>query len=64
MRAFGKRLRSLREERGFSQSHLSALADIPKSQIARIEQGTVNTTISTVKALADALDIRLGQLFD
>ncbi len=62
--AFGKHLRVLREDKGFSQSYLSAIANIPKSQISRIERGEVNPTINTVKVIAEALGVNTLNMFE
>ena len=61
--AFGKHLRKLRQERKLSMRHLADLADIDYTQIAKIETGKINTTISTVYAISKALDITLNELF-
>ncbi len=39
-------------------------ADIEYSQIAKIEVGLINTTISTVQAIAEAMDIPTKEIFD
>jgi transcriptional regulator with XRE-family HTH domain len=62
--AFGKHLAKLRKERKLSQEALAIEADIPLSQIGRIERGEINTTISTVYALAQALSIHPKDLLD
>ena len=64
LRAFGKNLKVLREKCGLSQEELSFRADIPFSQIGRIERGEINTTISTVYVLASALEIPESTLFE
>ena len=61
--AFGKNLKSIRLEKGFSQEYLANLADIPINQIGRIERGEVNTTISTIYAISQALKIDVKDLF-
>ena len=61
--AFGKNLKKLRKEEGLSQEDLANDADIPLSQVGRIERGEVNTTISTAYVLAKALDIEIYELF-
>ena len=61
--AFGKRVRKLRQERKLSMRHFADLANVDYTQIARIETGKVNTTISTAYAIAQALDIPLSELF-
>jgi len=60
---FGKRVRKLRQERKLSMRHFADLANVDYTQIARIETGKVNTTISTAYAIAQALDIPLNELF-
>lgn len=62
--AFGKRVRELRIAKGMSQYELSYTSDIPKSQIVRIEQGEVNTGISSVAAISKALEVEPKELFD
>jgi transcriptional regulator with XRE-family HTH domain len=61
---FGKNLRSLRENKNFTQEVLAYTSDIPISQIGRIERGEINTTISTVKAIAAALNLHPKELFE
>lgn len=62
--AFGQRLRALRLEKGISMRGLAKEADIEYSQLSKIERGVINTTISTVYALALALDIPVKEFFD
>ena len=64
IKAFGDHLRELRTKKELSQEELAYTADIPISQIGRIERGEVNTTISTIKALAKALDDHPKALLD
>ena len=45
-----------------SQEDLAYDADIPISQIGRIERGEVNTTASTMYAIAKALGIHHKEL--
>ncbi|SMO79693.1 helix-turn-helix domain-containing protein [Solitalea koreensis] len=63
IKAFGERVRELRKEKGLSQEDLANKADVPLSQIGRIERGEVNTTISTMYSLATALELSLRDLF-
>lgn len=62
--AVGNRIRDLRKERNISQEELANEADIPLSQIGRIERGETNPTISTLYAISNALDINLKTLLD
>ncbi|RTL55979.1 MAG: XRE family transcriptional regulator [Sphingobacteriales bacterium] len=63
-KAFGQQLRKLREGKGISMRGLAADAEIEYSQLSKIERGVINTTISTVYALAQALDIPVKDFFD
>jgi len=58
LKAFGQHLRSVRKSKSISQGKLSVIADIPLSQVGRIERGEVSTTLSTLFAIASALDIQ------
>jgi transcriptional regulator with XRE-family HTH domain len=61
--ALGKKIRSLRMERGMSQLDLGVAMDNYAEQIGRIERGLQNVTICTLKKLCEALDITLADLF-
>lgn len=62
--AFGNNLKKIRLSKNITQETLAYTSDIPISQVGRIERGEINTTISTVKALAFALEISPKELFD
>jgi transcriptional regulator with XRE-family HTH domain len=62
--AFGNNLRKLRQAKKLSMEELSYEVDVDLSQIYRIEKGMVNPTLSTLNAIAKALDITLKDLFD
>jgi len=61
---FGKNLRYLRISKGLSQENLANDANIPINQVGRIERGEINTTITTIRAIAQALQIPTSDLFD
>lgn len=52
-------LRDARTAKGLSQRDLSALAGIPQAQISRIEAGTVDPRVTSLIAIANALDLEL-----
>jgi transcriptional regulator with XRE-family HTH domain len=56
MEKFGAQLKSLRQKKGMTQEVLGFKAGISTSQVARIEAGKLNTTISTVISLARAME--------
>ena len=62
--AFGNNLRKLRQAKKLSMEDLSYEVDVDLSQIFRIEKGIINPTLSTLHAIAKALDISLKDLFD
>lgn len=64
IKKFGKNLRRLRKEANLSQEDLANDADIPLSQVGRIERGEVNTSISTVQVLSLALKVPITDLFN
>jgi predicted transcriptional regulator len=51
----GEDIRQLRLKRGFSQAHLADKAGVSQPLIARIEKGTINPPLLTVKRILDAL---------
>lgn len=62
IKSVGKKLREKRLSKKLSQAMLSYDANIPKSQIGRIERGEINTTIVTLLKICNALDIDFKEL--
>jgi transcriptional regulator with XRE-family HTH domain len=60
----GRRVRSLRLSRGFSQERLAELAGSSTKQIGRIERGEGNATIDHLAAIAGGLGVGIADLFD
>lgn len=63
-KALGTQVRKLREEKGISMRNLALHADMEYSQLSKIERGTINTTVSTLYALAEAMDIPVKDFFE
>jgi len=61
---FGKHLQRIRKEKGFSQETLGLDAELGKNQIGMIERGEINTTVSTIKKIADVLKVHPKELLD
>jgi len=61
---FGENLRKIRKSQKMSMEKLAHESSMEYSQISRIEKGQINTSISTVKLLADALEVDAKILFD
>lgn len=62
--SFGKKIAKLRKERKLSQFQLSADANIARSFLILIENGESNPTITTICALAEALEVKPKDLLD
>lgn len=62
--ALPKRIRELREAKGYSVNKLSARAGISQSFLRDIELGNKKPTVETLDAICWALDISLRDFFD
>jgi transcriptional regulator with XRE-family HTH domain len=62
--SLGKKLRSIREERGLSQRELSQLAGISTNAVSLIERDENSPSVSTLQSLASALQVRMSYFFD
>jgi transcriptional regulator with XRE-family HTH domain len=60
----GEKLRAKRLSKNISQVLLSYDANIPVSQIGRIERGEINTTIGTLFKICTALEINFKELIE
>jgi transcriptional regulator with XRE-family HTH domain len=64
VKRFGLHLKKMRESKNITQSQLAIDCDFDVSVISRIERGTVNTSISNLRLISKALNIRIIELFD
>lgn len=62
--AFGKHLKQLRLSKNMSQIDLAYECNMEISQISRMERGILNTSISNIFVIANALKINHKELFD
>jgi transcriptional regulator with XRE-family HTH domain len=60
--AFGRRVRELRHERGWTQEELSFQSGLSRSYIADIERGKRNVALVNICALADAFNIETQEV--
>ena len=56
------RLAEVRKAKGISQERLARLSGVSRLTIARIETGITSPTIITLKKIADALCVTVGEL--
>lgn len=59
---FGRTVRRLREDRGWSQEQLASRAELNRSYMGEIERGVVMPSLATAAKLAQALDLGLAEL--
>lgn len=59
---FGKVLREARERSKLSQEALADLADLDRTYVSLLERGRRQPSLTTMLALAAALDLRLSVL--
>lgn len=60
---FGKRLRTLRKERKYTQAKLAEKIDVSTNFIGMVERGQRNTTIDKVFRIAEALELNMAEFF-
>ena len=63
-KALGKRIRQLRQAKGWSQEFLADEAGMHRTYMWGIEQGVRNPSVRHLTRIADALGVSLGALFE
>ncbi|MHC4333635.1 MAG: helix-turn-helix domain-containing protein [Planctomycetota bacterium] len=58
----GFNIRRMREEKGFSQEKLAALADLHRAYIGQIERGEKNIGLKNLQKIANALGVHTKDL--
>ena len=61
---FGAKVRKLREDRKMSQLGLAQKARLDLTTVNEIENGNRDPMLRTIWKIANALDVRMTQLFD
>lgn len=61
--AFGQRIRTLRERKGWSQEALADKCGLDRTYVSGIERGRRNISLRNINAIAIALEISLCDLF-
>jgi len=60
--SIGKRIRSYREERGFSQEELAEKLHIFRSTYQRIENGEINSWINHIENICSSLNVEVDDI--
>ena len=58
----GNRIAIIRKRRGFSQDHLSFIADMDRTYLMRLEKGRSNPSVRTLHKIARKLKVKIGTL--
>lgn len=61
--AFGDVLRKFREGRGYTQEKFAEICEISRAYYGRIERGEHSVTVEKCYQIAQALNVRLADLF-
>ena len=60
----GNRIRTLRQENGFSQEKFALNIGMDRTYFASVEAGKRNVAIVNIKNIADGLGVTLSELFE
>ncbi|OOQ57356.1 helix-turn-helix domain-containing protein [Mucilaginibacter pedocola] len=63
IKEFGQKLRDIRKSQNYSMEELANMAELEPVQVHRIETGKTNPKLSTVYALAKALNVSPKEFF-
>lgn len=63
LKEFGKKLKKLRIEKGFSTRQFAYEADIAHSAVLKLESGSTNPSYITLLKIAEALEVHPGVFF-
>lgn len=63
-KAFGKRIKQIREEKGLVQTDIAYESDLEPGYVSRLELGKSSPTLEVIISLAKALDCQPGDLLN
>lgn len=64
LEAIGRRIRQLRMARGLTLADVADRANLSTSMISAVERGRANSSVGTLIAIAEALGVKVGELFE
>ncbi|HEV3232160.1 MAG TPA: helix-turn-helix transcriptional regulator [Candidatus Dormibacteraeota bacterium] len=59
---FGRAVRAVRVDRGWTQEQLAEAAALDRTYISGLERGSRNPALSTIERLATALEVKVSTL--
>ncbi len=62
--SFGRRVRELRAQRGWSQEQLAAQVGLDRSYVGSVERGQRNVSLENIAKFATTFEINLAVLMD
>lgn len=63
LKTVGRNVRNIRVSKGLSMENLANEANMEFRQLGRIERGEINTTITSLYKLAEALKVSINDFF-
>ena len=60
---FGKKIRKLRHNKGWSQEKLSEVTEFHRTYIGMVERGERNPSLKSIERFAEAFGLKLDELF-
>ena len=63
-KTFGKRVRTLRKSKGYSQESFVDAASLHRTYIGAIERDEQNVSLDNIERIAKALKIQIAELFE
>lgn len=64
LKKLGKRIKSLRKEKGVKQVDLAYSCDIEKQSMSRIEAGNTNPSILLLRKISELLGVTVSELLE
>jgi transcriptional regulator with XRE-family HTH domain len=63
LQGLGRRIKLLRKSRNLTQAQLATDLNVEISQISRIERGIINTSVLSLKSIADVMQVEINAFF-
>jgi transcriptional regulator with XRE-family HTH domain len=64
LRAFGKRIEQLREQRGLDRARFAETSGLDLGELEQIERGELSPNLAILRRLAGSLELPLSELFE